>query len=361
MKLYYPSQLYNPAYRGKVFPLLKPFLKDANYTDAQRQAFYGVSDTDFVLVETMEEAQVVILPMSWNYYVQTNQLDKVYALIADAKEVNKVVWSLNAGDFGVKLHYFENLIVFRQGGYVANNQKGHQGYPSIINDYLGKHQLDVVYLNTSYHKQPIVGFCGQANLSKWNALTEMFKQQARNFKSYLGFSYLEPQKIVSTSYLRASLLKTLETSSKIDTQFIKRKQYRAGVTKNKETHDTTAEFYNNILESQYILCVRGAGNFSVRFYETLMMGRIPLFLHTDGYLPLSDEIDWKAHVVWVDYKDRHNISEVLCDFHQQLGQEGLIALFKKNRKLWEEKLTLSGFFEAQKNIVLKEINYKKYK
>lgn len=354
MKLYFPTHLYNPAFRGKVFPLLKPFLKGANYTDAQRQALYGVSDTDFILVKTMEEAQVVILPMVWNYYFQTKQWDVAYGLIAEAKQANKVVWSINAGDFGVKLPYFENLIVFRQGGYVSNNQKGHQGYPSFIDDYLGKHQLDAVYLNATYRKQPIVGFCGQANLSKWNALTEMFKQQTRNFKSYLGFSYLEPQKTVSTTYLRASLLKTLETSPDIDSRFIKRKQYRAGVTKNKEAHDTTTEFYNNILESQYVLCVRGAGNFSVRFYETLMMGRIPLYIHTDGYLPLSDEIDWKAHVVWVDYKNRHNISEVLCDFHQQLDQEGLRALFIKNRKLWEEKLTLSGFFEAHKSKFLKK-------
>lgn len=348
MRLYFPSFLYNAAYRGKIFPLLKPFLKGPNFTDEQRKSFYGVSEADFNFVKTMEEAQVVILPMSWNYYAETKQLDRAYGLISEAKQDNKIVWSINAGDFGVKLPCFENLIVFRQGGYVANNQKGHQAYPSFINDYLTKHQLRDGYLNWSYGLKPTVGFCGQADLSRLNAFKETLKQHFRNIKSNIGFSYLEQQKVVSTSYLRASLLKTLEINPKIDTRFIKRKQYRAGITTNKETHDTTIEFYNNILESEYVLCVRGAGNFSVRFYETLMMGRIPLYVHTDGYLPLSDEIDWKAHVVWVDYKDRHRISEILLDFHQQLDQESLVTLFKKNRKLWEEKLTLSGFFKAQK-------------
>lgn len=331
-----------------VFPLLKPFIKGDDFTDKQRKDLYGVSEDDFELTDFIEDADVIILTMAWNYYRRSAQLSKAFTLIASAQHYNKIVWSINSGDFGVKLPYFENLIVFRQGGYVSNNQNGHLGYPSFISDYLSKYQLKDIYLNTQYYGLPKVGFCGQANLSKWNALREMLKQHARNIRSSIGFSYLEPQKIVSTSYLRASLLKALEVSPEIDTQFIKRKQYRAGITKNKETHNSTTEFYTNILESQYVLCVRGAGNFSVRFYETLMMGRIPLYVHTDGYLPLSDVIDWKEHVVWVDYKERHKLSEILLDFHKQLDQESLIALFQKNRKLWEEKLTLSGFFEMEK-------------
>lgn len=348
MKLYYPYHHYNPAYRGYVFPLLKAFIKNEDFTDVERMALYGVSESDFTFVNNIAEAQVVILPMSWNYYVKTKQVVLAYALLEEAKQYNKIVWSINAGDFGVKLKSFGNLVVFRQGGYESNNQKGHGGYPSFIDDYMSKQNLKTNYLNSTYGLKPIVGFCGQANLSKWNALKEISKQHLRNLRSHLGFSNLEKQEVLSTSYLRASLLKNLEHSPKIRDHFIKRKLYRAGITKNKETHNTTTEFYNNMIESQYVLCVRGAGNFSVRFYETLMMGRIPLYVHTDGYLPLPDVIDWKEHVVWVDYKDRQNIANILLDFHQKLDQESLMALFKKNRKLWEQKLTLSGFFEAQK-------------
>lgn len=353
MKIYYPKFHYNWKYRGMVFPLLKAFIKGDDFTDKQRKELYGVSEKDFEFTDSIENANVVILTMAWNYYRETNQMSEAIVLIKQAQCLNKKVWSINAGDFGVKLPCFENLVVFRQGGYVSKNQNGHVGHPSFIHDYIKKHQLKEQYLNFSFGPKPIVGFCGQANLSKWNALSEVLKQQVRNLKSCLGYSYSEPQQILSTSYLRASILKTLETSPDIDTRFIKRKQYRAGVTKNKERHNSTTEFYNNILESQYVLCVRGAGNFSVRFYETLMMGRIPLYVHTDGYLPLSDIVNWKEHVVWVGYKDRHHIAEILLNFHQQLDQDSLIGMFKKNRKLWEEKLTLLGFFEAQKDKVLK--------
>lgn len=348
MKIYYPSNHYNASFRGQVFPLLKAFIKNEDFTDLQRKMMYGVSELDFVVVGYMEESEVVILPMSWNYYSRTKQMSLAFLLIEEAKKACKLVWSVNTGDFGVKLPEFKNLVVFRQGGYVSNKQHGHQAYPSFIQDYLINKELFGVFLNSAYDNRPIVGFCGQSQLSKWNAIKEMTKQVLRNLRSKTGFDQLEPQKILSTSYLRAFLLKKLEMNNDIDSRFIKRKQYRAGVTKNKETHNTTTEFYSNIMESQYVVCVRGAGNFSVRFYETLMMGRIPLYVHTDGFLPLSDIIDWKEHVVWVEYKDRHHISEILLKFHQKLDQESLITMFTKNRRLWEEKLTLSGFFKTQK-------------
>lgn len=351
MKIYYPSEHYNGAYRGQVFPLLKPFIKDIDFTNSERIRAYGVSDCDFIIVDEIGDADVVVLPMSWNYYVNTKQIPLAYTLIDDAEKARKLIWSINNGDFGVKLPPIKKLIVFRQSGYISNNQIGHVGFPSIIDDYISKNNLNTTYLNGQYSSKPIIGFCGLAIKSKKNAIIEIAKQIYRNLTGYMGFNNHEPQKILATSYLRASVLQFLENNIAIDSRFIKRQKYRAGVTKHKETHYTTIEFYNNILESQYVLCVRGAGNFSVRFYETLMMGRIPLYVHTDGYLPLSDIIDWKDHVVWVDYKDRQNISQIVLDFHEKLDQESLIALLKKNRKLWKDKVTLGGFFESQKLLV----------
>ena len=350
MTFYYPSEHYDANYRRQVFPLLKAFIKSSNYDDKQRQKDYGVSEQDFIVVKNIDDSQVVILTMSWNYYSKTKQMDLAYALVEKANAHGKIVWSIINGDFGIKLPYYqENLIVFRQSGYLSNNQKGHKGFPSLINDYLKDNRLEENTLNVEYNERPIVGFCGLANASKKNALIEIVKQLFRNLRNKFGSNDSESQKIISAAYLRASLLNELEQSASVNCNFIKRKKYRAGIDlKLKENHQTTKAFFNNILDSQYVLCVRGAGNFSARFYETLMMGRIPLYIHTDGYIPLADVIDWKQHVVWVDYKDRHQMSDILLDFHKKLNQEKLQDLCLQNRKLWLEKLTLNGFFETQK-------------
>ncbi|PVW16468.1 exostosin domain-containing protein [Marixanthomonas spongiae] len=345
MKLYYPTSHYDPRFRREVFPLLKPFIKGKGFTDEARIKLYGVSETDFQLVETITEADVVVLPMAWNYYVKNRQLPKALECIEAAKASQKQVWSYNAGDFGVKIPEFDHVKVFRFSGYRANGQKGHCGMPVFITDYLTQHYEEEAFLKKHYSPKPVVGFCGQADDRVLTTGKELFRTLFYLMQSKLGLRAEEPQTVGSTSRLRAALLKTLERSDVIADNFIKRKQYRAGVTKNKAQHRTTKEFYDNILQSDYVLCVRGAGNFSVRFYETLMMGRIPVYIDTDGYLPLQDTIDWRNHVVWVDYNERHQVAQKVKAFHDALSAPDFIALQQSNRTLWKEKLTLGGFFK----------------
>lgn len=347
INIYYPFSHYNKSSRGQLFPLLKPFIKSKHFTDKDRQEMYGISIQDYRFVEQLIRADVVVLPMAWNYYVATNQLDSANALIKAAAREQKIVWSWNAGDFGVKIPSYKNVKVFRMGGYISRAQQGHEGMPVFISDRLASYHLPN-HFELDYTEKPIVGFCGQANVSLIHAYWEQLKIITRNFRSSIGMNAHEPQAILSSTRLRAQLLTKLAASNLITDQFILRQQYRAGVKTKEEKQQTTHEFYQNITRSAYVLCVRGAGNFSVRFYETLMMGRIPVYVNTDGFLPLTNQIDWQKHVVWVDIKDIHRIDEIVHAFHQRLDQNSFQNLLKSNRKLWEEKLTLQGFFEFQK-------------
>src|SRR4030095_15269602 len=63
------------------------------------------------------------------------------------------------------------------------------------------------------------------------------------------------------------------------------------------------EFLDNILGSDYVLCSRGFGNFSYRFYESLACGRIPVLIDTDCVLPFDFVIDWDAYCVRVPEKE----------------------------------------------------------
>ena len=69
------------------------------------------------------------------------------------------------------------------------------------------------------------------------------------------------------------------------------------------------KFDDNLRSATYALCIRGAGNFSARFYEALSFGRVPLFVDTRCVLPLEDDIDWRHHCVWVDRSDVGRIGD----------------------------------------------------
>ena len=346
MKLYYPKSHYNPAFRGDVFPLLKPFIKGEDFTDLQRIAIYGVSKQDFEFTYTLEEADVAILPMAWNYYVKTATEQKAIDFIKQCDGLQKEVLAYNAGDFGVRIPYFDNVACFRFGGYASQFSNKEHTLPPFITDPLKKYFDSDRIFERSYQNQPLIGFCGQANGSQLNAIKELVTTAGRNLKNMVGLSREEPQNILSTSFLRASLLEKLQQSPKVKTNFILRKKYRAGVKHNKDKHKTTLEFYNNINQSDYTVCVRGAGNFSVRFYETLAMGRIPVFINTDCSLPLDEVIPWKEHVVWVEYRECHQVAQKVTEFHQALSETDFIALQQANRNLWKDYLTLGGFFKT---------------
>lgn len=357
MKLYYPKSHYSKTHRGLLFPLLKPFIKAEGFTDAERMATYGVSKKDFEFTEHLEEADMVILTMAWNYYIKTKQESLAITIVKECAALNKKVIAFNAGDFGVRILYYGNLIGLRHSGYKSKFTEKEYALPAFIADPLKKYfDTDKVF-QRPYQSKAVIGFCGQANLSRLNAIKEIFKTFLRNIKCYMGFSKEEPQQLLSTSFLRASVLKALEKSEDVKTNFIFRKKYRAGVTNEKDSHKTTLEFYNNLKDSDYVVCVRGAGNFSVRFYETLAMGRIPVFINTDCALPFNKEINWKNHVVWVEHKERSQVAQKVKEFHEALSKEDFIDLQLSNRKLWDERMTLNGFFinliSKDKNIFIK--------
>jgi hypothetical protein len=83
----------------------------------------------------------------------------------------------------------------------------------------------------------------------------------------------------------------------------------------------------------------------VRFYETLAMGRIPVFVNTDCLLPLEDEIDWKKNCVWVEFEGRKQIAKKIIAFHKSHTKESLFQLMQENREIWERTMRIGLFFK----------------
>ena len=352
VKLYFPISHYEPR-RRLVFPLLRPFIKDTIFTDVQRVEIYSVSEQDFEFTNSLVDADLVILTMAWNYYVETKQTDLAIDFVNECNALGLRVLTVNVGDFGLRMPFFENLTILRSNGCKSNFTKNEYTLPSFIKDPLVAYFGLQGVMARPYTSRAVIGFCGQANISLVYAGKEIIKTSLRNLMFYVGLSFHEPQKLISTSFLRASILDDLLKSANVSTNFILRKKYRAGVKNDKDNHKTTYEFYDNIMDSDYIVCVRGAGNFSIRFYETLAMGRIPIFINTDSGLPFDDNIDWKKHVVWIEYNERHKVAEKVAHFHRALSEKEFIDLQLSNRQLWEKSLTLKGFF---KTLIELEVN-----
>lgn len=148
--------------------------------------------------------------------------------------------------------------------------------------------------------------------------------------------------------VRGASLDILDRDPRVATRFIRRNAFWGGWIdsgrKPEIGRQLRREFLGNIEGGDYVLCARGGGNFSYRLYETLMCGRIPLFIDTDSVLPYDFLVEWGRLFPVVDKADIPRIGDKLLAFHQSLSPEAFVARQGMMRALWDEWLSPVGFF-----------------
>jgi len=322
--------------KGEKFPLINALLFDERNEFPEAKNYYQ-------LVEKISDAAIAFLPFSWNFYINNNFQSDAERFINECHTKNLKVLSYVSGDAGV-MPTNKDVYVFRNSGYKSKKLPNQIAFPAFFKDPL------VHYIEKKNHQvrikssTPVIGFVGQATPNLLKAAKDIGLIIYRNAKFHLGKIKLEPQQWFAAPFMRYKYLKRLEKNKDIQTNIIYRERYRAGVRTNRSTDKTTYEFYENINDSDYIFNLRGAGNFSVRFYQTLAMGRIPVLIDTDCLLPLEGIIDWTKHCIRIPQESAHEMEQRLLEFHQNLTQEQFEHIQQENRKLWEEYLTLTSFF-----------------
>ena len=303
-------------------------------------------DSPFRLAGNPVDADFVALPMHWSYYLwnDKNKMHEAFELaeVADRYSKPLIVWF--KGDL-VPVTPFANQILFLPG-VVRKSMKNHfRSCPVFIDDpesLYGK--AEVLYRKRP--EKPLVGFCGYGSISTvklgWSIAAGLYS----NATQRLGRSDFEEAPIVPATTIRNRAMKYLARHSDIETSFKIRPNYTSKQPISEPT-ESSRSFFDNIYGTDYTLCVRGYGNWSYRFYETLACGRIPVFVDTECVLPLESHIDWRRYCVWVDRSELHLIGEKVLAFHSTLRSADFVDLQIECRRLWENHLSLNG---CMKNI-----------
>lgn len=397
--LYSDRSHYARRYRVELSDILRPYWKDAPFSDEQRRQMYGLSAEDFQMVDKVSGADLAVLPMTWNHYLHRGLLSQASRFIEHARQCGRPVLSYVSGDEGVAVPpEFDDVWVVRPSGFRSRRRKRQLAQPVFFEDPLKKYpeladlelsgQRSVVSSPaaapqpSTFNPQPrqpsrqssvvsrpsapqlsgfiphpsqlsgpwscgpvvpSIGFCGQASLNPSKLVIDLIRGAYRNTAYHLGLKLEEPQPLYPPALLRGRALRLLANSPLVETRFVLRPRYRAGATGTAARERTTREFYENIAETDYTLCVRGGGNFSKRFYETLAMGRIPLLVDTDCLLPFEPELDWSQYIVRVPQEQLPSLPQAVAAHFTIPGQTGLQELKRACRRLWEEDLSFGGF------------------
>lgn len=191
----------------------------------------------------------------YKYYLLAIRKDKVEEILEEIYENNKkedkiIVFVID--DYEFELKSYDNQIIVRTSGDKSLLKNNEYILPYLFNPKLILEPLPKTTV------KPIIGFCG------WN------------------------------SPYRQEILKKMRNDKRLKINFIIRRKFMGGI---RSGESEKKDFYDNMQQSHFIICNRGTGNFSMRFYETLAAGRIPVLVDTDMQLPLNNVASYNDIII----------------------------------------------------------------
>jgi hypothetical protein len=338
--IYIPNYFVKTIKKRELFLLVRPFYSEKGWVQiGDMFNCWGFDEREFKLTNKIEKSSLLLIPYSINHYSENKIMEMIdnYNKLCIENDIKG--YGFIAGDYPKNYEEFKNITYFRMSGYRSKLSNRNQGFPAALTDQHFKIYKTKNIILRHKKKLPTVGFCGLAS----NDLFLRTKQNIKRIKDNLGnsenlFNNNTHQPKYDSAYERYTILKKIEEAKFIRTNFIFRNQYRGGAVTKNEINETTLEYYDNMIKSDYIFCSRGYGNFSIRLYETLMMGRIPIFLNTDCLLPFPELINWENHLIWIEWNQKDNITRIIKNFHDGITDQKFKEIQLNNRNLWDEIL-----------------------
>ncbi|MDQ6812885.1 MAG: glycosyltransferase family 47 protein [Bacteroidota bacterium] len=341
-----PCRIYIPDWCGNYekpycAPPVYPFLDDHQYQEDWFEK-YGDYVNKVKIVETIADCDAVLLMYELGYYYKKKKLDVLKTMNEDAIRHHKPFVCWVKGDPGITPQ-LRSFHLYRQGGYKSKNRGNQFSVPVFIKDPLPDFFNGQISIKTTKPDKPLIGFCGQGKAGLGKVAADIARGLKTRIDKLLGKYPFDVEAWYSSTYMRSMMLDRLEKSDLVDTRFIRHTKYRAGSTSEIEKKETSKIFFKNMGEADYIICYRGAGNFSVRLFETMASGKIPVIITSNNNLPLEDKIEWNIFPVIPENKWKC-IDKRVAAFHGKLSTDDFISLQYQSRQLWQNYLSYKGFF-----------------
>lgn len=292
------------------------------------------------MTEDPVAADVHLLPQAVYDYSPTTQ-HYVESALTSARAAGKPLAVFIGGDWSHDLFLPEDVVVLKATQYQKLKRPNEIIIPPVVEDFGMTQHIPP----RPRGDKPVVGFCGWADFpDMWTRL----KYWARLFWVDMGMlANLDPSREVFKKglYFRRRALKVLKHSSQVETNFLIRNSFSANpTTVSIPPVQARQEYIENLIQSDLILCPKGDANYSVRFFEALSAGRLPILIDTDCCLPFGNRINYDSFILRVSYKDISHLPEIVADFWATLTPEEYIARQSRAREAFTQYLRYDVFF-----------------
>ncbi len=291
----------------------------------------------FTIVDSIDDADFILLPH--DYFFIQDQLSYLAEADAFAAATQKKLLVSFYSDSTEKVP-LSHAIVLRTSGYRSELQPNEIIVPAFVEDL----QEVTPSLIRTKGALPHVGFVGMVALPRLS--TELKFQLKVFIHRCLILLGLRNSADIQGLFFRRRVISVLKNSTSCTTNFIVRNFFSADrATVKSDPEQVRKEFVAVLRDSDLSLVVRGDGNFSLRFFETLSMGRIPLFIDTDTPLPFETEIDYDSFMLRVSHRDIHKLPEIIESWWNSLTPETFVSMQHLARAAFVEYLHYNVFYK----------------
>lgn len=267
---------------------------------------------------SLQACNLVIVPHEWQDICENREYIQY---LGELSAVAPIV-IFNTGDISPPVNIM-NSIEIRTFLHPGENSEGKVliPYPTKRREFKIK----------QWNKVPRVGFMGQVPRISPGSLV-----------SRPSFSFLSP--IKSSVYVNRKIgVKRLRNlDRRIETNVVERPSFSA-TRKNLNFNVQSVEFQEQLFHCDYILCPRGFGNTSIRFYETISAGRTPILIDSDGGLPkLHSGQTWENHIITVGLFENWT-KLIFQDWEKLSAEDNYLKRQLSNVELFDSQLDFEKY------------------
>lgn len=293
----------------------------------------------FVFVETPEKATYFLYPHPLLPREDTASAH-FHAAKKQAHAFNKPLLVFAGGDLAYRMRV-DDVVLLKGSQYRYQLRPNEIVMPHWVEDLGARYPVTV----RGKSLRPIVGFCGWVAPSGIVArISYILKNTTWDFFARIpGKGYMVVRK--KGLWWRKRVLRALRGKSGIDARFIERRTFSGNAkTIALDPGRAREEYIKNIEESDLILAPKGDANISLRFFETLSLGRVPLLIDTEVVLPLEGVLDYDAFILRVPYQEVDTLAPIVTRFYEGLTDESFVHMQRLARDVFLTRLRYDSFF-----------------
>ena len=338
------SQLHGAALLPFVRHVLKTEVDDVTYQKFREKEFLDLIKNPILnITNDINDADYILIPIDYSFLVKLPSENFINHFVKLSKEASKPLVIAQFGDNFRDIN-IKNSIILRCSKYRNELKMNEFICPPLISSLRSEARFSLL---NKVNKLSI-GFVGQTYKDVNSILHNFFKAGKRDYLyTILGFFSPKYKYLRSGIFFRQRAVNTLLADSEIYCDFTLRNYWGLGrpMWSKGLSSIVRKEFIGNIQRNLYNLAVKGAGNFSFRFFEILSAGRIPVLIDTLCALPYHDKIDYSEFCIIVDHQNIKNIPTILKTWHATRSPDEILRAQVKAREIFETKLKFRLFMK----------------